>query len=78
MHIYIFVSRTKPELHAFAGESHGERLPEKYAPWDTTGVVRPEKAPPHGFSRAAIEKSINAEGYQLWRMVAPKTGKEKF
>jgi hypothetical protein len=74
MRIYMFVSRTKPELRAFAGDLIGQRLPERYAPWDATGVVRPEKAPPHGFSRATIEESINSRGYQLWRMGIPKTG----
>lgn len=67
MRLYMFMSRTKPDLRAFAGESSGRRLPEKYAPWDATGVVRPEKEPPHGFSRTAIEAAIDSQGYQLWR-----------
>jgi hypothetical protein len=71
MRIFMFTSRAKPDLRAFAGESTGGKLPEKYAPWDATGVVRPEKAPPHGFARATIEQSINNQGYQLWRMRAP-------
>jgi hypothetical protein len=75
MRIYMFSSRAKPDLRGFAGESTGRQLPEKYAPWDATGVVRPEKAPPHGFSRATIEEAINAQGYQLWRMKVPKPAK---
>jgi len=74
MRLYMFASRTKPDLRAFAGEADGRRLPEKYAPWDATGVIRPEKAPPHGFSRATIETAIDAQGYQLWRTRAPKSG----
>jgi hypothetical protein len=35
-------------------------------------VIRPEKAPPHGFARAVIEESINSRGYQLWRTRAPQ------
>ena len=75
MRIFTFASRTKPELRAFVGESTGRQLPQQFAPWDATGVVRPEKSPPHGFSRAAIEESINAQGYQLWRTKAPKAAK---
>ena len=75
MRIFMFASRTKPELRAFAGESAGRQLPEKYAPWDATGVVRPERAPPHGFSRATIEAAINSQGYQLWRMAKAKVAK---
>ena len=68
MRLFMFASRTNPDLRGFAGESTGGRLPEKYAPWDATGVVRPEKAPPHGFSRVTIEEAINNQGYQLWRL----------
>jgi len=75
MHLYMFTSRTKPDLRAFAGESSGGRLPEKYAPWDATGVVRPERAPPHGFSRATIEAAIDAQGFQLWRSGQASTAK---
>jgi hypothetical protein len=72
MRLFMFASRTKPDLRAFAGEATGGRLPDKYAPWDATGVVRPERTPPHGFSRATIEAAIDAQGYQLWRTRAPK------
>jgi hypothetical protein len=72
MRIFMFTSRAKRELRAFAGESTGAQLPQKYAPWDATGVIRPEKAPPHGFARAVIEESINSRGYQLWRTRAPQ------
>jgi hypothetical protein len=75
MRLYMFLSRTNPDLRGFAGESTGGQLPEKYAPWDATGVVRPEKAPPHGFSRTTIEASINTQGYQLWRMSKGKAAK---
>ena len=71
MRLYMFTSRTKPDLRAFAGESTGGQLPEKYAPWDASGVVVPEKDPPHGFSRVTIETAIDSHGYQLWRMRTP-------
>jgi hypothetical protein len=72
MRLFMFTSRPRSELRAFAGESKGAQLPAKYAPWDATGVVRPEKEPPHGFSRQVIEAAIEAQGYQLWRRRAPK------
>ena len=66
LRIFMFKSRPKPSLRAFAGESTGARLPAKYGPWDATGVIRPDKDPPHKFARAHIEASINGEGFQLW------------
>src|SRR5215210_8870989 len=66
MRIFMFKSRPKPSLRAFAGESTGARLPAKYGPWDATGVIRPDKDPPHKFARADIEAAINGEGFQLW------------
>lgn len=66
--IYIFKSETRKGLHAFAADPNGTRLPAQHGPWTTTGVVRPEKDPPHNFSRDAIEEAIDAEGFQLWRL----------
>jgi len=34
------------------------------------GVVRPEADPPHKFSRVAIERARDGEGFQLWRLNA--------
>jgi Glu-tRNA(Gln) amidotransferase subunit E-like FAD-binding protein len=34
-----------------------------------TGVVGADRAPPHNFSREAIQEAINVEGFQLWRVV---------
>ncbi len=59
MRIYIFKSETRKELRAFAADLAGSRLPQNHGPW----------APPHNFSRAAIEEAIDAEGFQLWRMI---------
>jgi hypothetical protein len=33
-----------------------------------TGTISPDNDPPHNFSRDAIEKAIDAEGFQLWRL----------
>jgi hypothetical protein len=67
MRIFIFKSETRNELHAFAGDLRGSRLPAQHGPWTVTGAVGPDSAPPHNFSREAIEKAIEGEGFQLWR-----------
>ena len=68
MRIYIFKSETRRDLRAFTGDIDGGKLPKNHGPWTATGVIAAEKAPPHNFSREAIEKAINIEGFQLWRM----------
>ncbi len=68
MRIFMFKSRVKPDLRAFAGEAAGAGLPEKYGPWDPIGVVRPDASPPHGFSRRTIEAAIARDAFQLWVM----------
>ena len=81
MRLFMFESETTSDLRAFAGDSSGSKLPERLGPWLSTGVVRPDRDPPHKLSRAAIEKAITSTGYQLWRMkpteaaVAAKTAK---
>jgi len=71
MRIYMFKSETRRQLHAFAGDPMGTKLPQHHGPWTVTGVIGSERAPPHQFSREAIEQAIEAEGFQLWRL-APK------
>ena len=74
MRIYIFKSETRKDLCAFAGDPAGSKLPQNHGPWTATGVVRPDMAPPHKMSREAIEKAINGEGFQLWRMKKEEAG----
>ncbi|HEY3640562.1 MAG TPA: hypothetical protein VGL31_05680 [Xanthobacteraceae bacterium] len=66
--IFIFKSEAGGGLQAFAGDPAGSKLPRQHGPWHATGVIRDDKAPPHSFSRAAIEKAIDEAGFQLWRM----------
>jgi hypothetical protein len=68
MRIYMFKSETQHKLQAFAGDLLGSQLPERHGPWTAIGAVGPDSAPPHHFSRAAIEKAIGAQGFQLWRL----------
>jgi hypothetical protein len=71
MLIYIFESQQKPELRAFAEDRTGNALPGQFAPWSNTGVITEDKRPPFRLPRAAIEKAIKAQGFQLWRMKRP-------
>jgi hypothetical protein len=66
--IYIFKSETRKDLHAFAADLMGSKLPERHGPWTVTGAIGPDNAPPHNFSRNAIEEAIDVEGFQLWRL----------
>ena len=68
MRIYIFKSETRKSLHAFAGDPTGSKLPQNHGPWTVTGVVGPGRDPPYNFSRDVIQKAIDAEGFQLWRL----------
>jgi hypothetical protein len=68
MRIFIFKSETRAELHAFAGDLMGSKLPPHHGPWTATGAIGPDSAPPHDFSRDAIEKAIDGAGFQLWRL----------
>jgi hypothetical protein len=67
MRLYIFKSETTKALCAFAGDAAGSMLPKGHGPWTATGIVGVDKDPPHKFSREAIERAIDAEGFQLWR-----------
>lgn len=70
MKLFMFTSQAKPDLHAFAAESAGSKLPSRFGPWTATGVVRSDQVPPHRFARGDIEKAIEASGFQLWRRPA--------
>jgi hypothetical protein len=67
MRIFMFTSGSRADLHAFAGDETGTKLPAKFAPWGLTGALRAREAPPHNFSRRRIEQAIESEGFQLWR-----------
>jgi hypothetical protein len=64
----MFKSESTNELCAFAGDPRGSRLPANHGPWTATGTIDANKAPPHNFPRAVIEKAIGTTGFQLWRM----------
>jgi|SRR5215831_792702 len=68
MLIYMFTSETSPNLHAFAGDPSGSKLPESHAPWTAAGLIKSDQHPPHRFSRAKIEEAIKLSGFQLWRL----------
>ncbi|MBD2745203.1 hypothetical protein IC232_00690 [Microvirga sp. BT688] len=68
MRLFMFTSQAKDDLHAFAGDESGTKLPAKYAPWGLTGTLNSRETPPHKFNRKAIEQAVSSEGFQLWRM----------
>jgi len=70
MRFYVFRSDAIGKLRAFAGDLVGSRLPQQFRPWHVVGVVAPSAAPPYGLSREGIEKAIDAQGFQLWRLKA--------
>ena len=68
MRLYVFKSDANNDLRAFAGDMSGSKLPEQFRPWHAVGAVAPDTAPPHALSRETIEKAIEAQGFQLWRL----------
>jgi hypothetical protein len=72
----MFKSDAADGLRAFAGDPSGSNLPRQFGPWYVTGVVAADKEPPHGLSRREIEKAIDSNGFQLWRM-KPKPMKDQ-
>jgi hypothetical protein len=70
MRLYVFKSDASGELRAFTGDLAGSRLPEQFRPWHAVGAVAPDAAPPHGLPRDGIEKAIETQGFQLFRMKA--------
>jgi hypothetical protein len=79
MRIYIFRSEANSGLRAFAGDQAGTKLPDRFRPWHAVGVVAPDKDPPHRLPRDEIERAIDAQGFQLWRLkpTAQPQGTEK-
>jgi hypothetical protein len=68
MRLYIFKSDAKSDLRAFAADLAGSKLPDHFRPWHVIGTLGPDKAPPHRLSRHQIERAIDTQGFQLWRM----------
>lgn len=75
MRIFVFVSQTRQDLHAFAGDLVGSKLPDRVGPWRLLRGVPPGSALPHGISRSAVERAIGAEGFQLWRLKVAESAK---
>ncbi|MGQ3356959.1 MAG: hypothetical protein ACT6XY_14300 [Phreatobacter sp.] len=65
--LFMFRSGSNEKLYGFASDHTGGKLPEKFAPWTSIGVIRGDQKPPHGLKREAIENGIAEFGFQLWR-----------
>jgi hypothetical protein len=70
MRLYVFKSDANGGLRAFAADMTGSKLPERFRPWHAVGAVARDAPPPYGLSRDDIEKAIDAQGFQLWRLKA--------
>jgi hypothetical protein len=70
MRIFVFKSESRPNLSAFAGDSVGARLPEKFGPWRLMNTAPRGGALPHNVFRPPVEKAIMLEGFQLFRVKA--------
>ena len=68
MRIFIFKSDTNAELRAFGGDLAGTQLPSQFKPWRVIGAVAPGRDPPYNLSRDVIEKAIDGQGFQLFRV----------
>ena len=74
MRIFVFKSEANQELHAFAGDLSGFKLPPQFKPWRATGAIAPDRTFPYNLSRDAIEAAIREHGYQLWRVKKSASG----
>ncbi|CEJ09922.1 hypothetical protein [Phreatobacter sp. AB_2022a] len=68
--LFMFQSSTSDDIGAFALDRTGATLPKKFGPWTRTGEILPDRSPPHGLKRAAIEAGVAQSGFQLWRRKA--------
>ena len=75
MRIFLFESKTRQGLHAFAGDIAGSKLPDRVGPWRLISGSPPGGALPHKIPRRMIERAIGVEGYQMWRLKAVPTAK---
>jgi hypothetical protein len=72
LELFMFGSAKREGLHAFAGDAAGTKLPRRFGPWKSQGVIATGEAPPHRLSRPEIEKSIRQNGFQLWQVRRPR------
>jgi hypothetical protein len=70
MRIYVFTSKTQKNLRAFSDDMSGAKLPQQLGPWRANGAIAADEKSPYRLARNQIEKSINAAGFQLWRVKA--------
>jgi hypothetical protein len=68
MLIFIFKSEANPNLRAFGGDLVGSGLPSQFKPWRAMGAVAPNERPPYNLPRDVIEKAIENQGFQLFRL----------
>jgi hypothetical protein len=68
MRIFIFKSEVNPDLRAFGGDLDGSKLPSQFEPWSAVAAIAADQAPPYKLPRDVIEKAIENQGFQLFRL----------
>jgi hypothetical protein len=66
--IHTFSSTNGSGLHACTDDPEGRSLPIRHGPWKHVGRVQAGRDLPHGLDRGTIEKAIEANGFQMWRI----------
>ena len=67
MHGYhYFRSTTRPDLHAFTGDSSGAKLPAEEGPWRLVRTVAPGEGWSGAVDRDAMETGVKVNGYYLF------------
>jgi hypothetical protein len=67
MRLYMFKAGDHG-FNAFAGDAEGSKLPEQFAPWAADGFVEEGRTLPHSIARQTIERAVELNGFQLWRL----------
>ena len=62
MQIYLFVSRSNPDVRAFTADATGGNLPIDYAPWDRSGNG---SVLPTGGEDTQVGRAIQKDGFFL-------------
>ena len=67
MHAYhYFRSERRPDLHAFADDSAGARLPAADGPWRLVRSVAPGEGWSGAVDRSAVEAGVGLNGFYLF------------
>ena len=79
MRIFMFTSGAVADLHAFAGDEAGTKLPSKYGPWGLTGTLGSRQSPrpllPPDHRAGPRHHGLSALADEAERIAAPPCGR---